>query len=253
MNIADYTVTEAGFGSDLGAEKFLDIVCHNSHLKPNVVVLVASIRSLKMHGGLTLKELTNVNMSCLHKGLENLEQHIQNIKHFGLPCVIAINKFHTDTKQEIDEIIKFAKSQSVDCSISTVFVDGSKGAIDLAKKVIGKCKSKSLLIPVYSLNDKLTTKINKIVTRCYGASGVEYSEKAKLKLKQLNNCKAYVCMAKTPLTFSDNPKEIIVQKPFVIHVEDLLVVNGVNFIVVISGNIFRMPGLPKVPAACKDF
>ena len=253
MNISDYTITEAGFGSDLGAEKFLDIVCHNSHIKPNAIVLVASVRSLKMHGGTTLKELTNVNMISLKRGLENLEQHIQNTKAFGIPCVVAINKFHTDTQQEINEIISFVESKKLECSISSVFVDGSKGAIDLAKKVIGACKSKSFLKYAYSLNDKLEKKIHNIVTRCYGASGVEYSDKAKLKLKQFSNFKSYVCMAKTPLTLSDNPKEIIVNKPFKIHIQDLLLVNGANFIVVISGNIFRMPGLPKTPAACKDF
>jgi formate--tetrahydrofolate ligase len=253
MNLADYTITEAGFGSDLGAEKFLDIVCHNSNLKPNVVVLVASIRSLKMHGGLALNELNRVDIKFLKKGLENLQQHIKNIKNFGLHCIIAINKFHSDTKQEIDELLAFCKLQNVECSISSVFVDGSKGAIDLAKKVVKQCNLKSSLTPTYSLNDKLQDKIYKIVTKCYGAQGVEYSEKAKIKLQQFNNVKAYVCMAKTPLTFSDDPKQIIIDKPFKIHVQDLLIINGANFIVVMSGNIFRMPGLPKTPAAVTNF
>lgn len=253
MNLSDYTITEAGFGSDLGAEKFLDIVCSNSKIRPHAVVLVASIRSLKMHGGLAFKELNKIDKDCLKKGLENLEQHIRNIRSFGLPCVVAINKFHTDAKEEINELLSFTKLLGVECSISSVFTNGSKGAIDLAKKVVNQVKSKSKLIPVYSLTDKLKDKIHKIVTRCYGASGVEYSEKANTKLKQLNNSKAYVCMAKTPLTFSDNPKEIIVNKPFKIHVQDLLVVNGANFIVVMSGSIFRMPGLPKIPAAITNF
>lgn len=253
MNISDYTITEAGFGSDLGAEKFLDIVCNNSNLKPNVVVLVASIRSLKMHGGLAFKELDKTNINFLKKGLENLEQHIKNIRSFNLPCVIAINKFDTDTKQEIDELLLFAKSLGVECYLTSVFAEGSKGAINLAKKVVELAKTPSSLTSVYSLNDKLEDKIFKIVTRCYGASDVEYSNEAKIKLKLFNNKKTYVCMAKTPLTFSDNPKEIIVNKPFKIHVQNLLLVNGANFIVVMSGNIFRMPGLPKVPAAITNF
>jgi formate--tetrahydrofolate ligase len=253
MNLFDYTVTEAGFGSDLGAEKFLDIVCSNSKIKPNVVVLVASIRSLKMHGGLDFKELNKIDMKSLKKGLENLEQHINNIRAFGLPCIVAINKFHTDTKEEIDELLSFSKSQGVDCSISSVFTEGSKGAIDLAKKVVKQCEGSIKFNPAYLLTDKLEDKIHKIVTRCYGAEGVEYSTKAQEKLKELNNTKSYVCMAKTPLTFSDDPKEIIVKKPFKIHVQDLLVVNGANFIVVMSGSIFRMPGLPKVPAAVTNF
>ncbi|OAV63685.1 Formate--tetrahydrofolate ligase [Bacteroidales bacterium Barb6] len=251
MNIAEYTVTEAGFGSDLGAEKFMDIVCDNAGLQPNAVVLVASIRSLKMHGGANAKELEQENISALQIGLENLQQHVNNIKAFGIPLVIAINQFKSDSAAEIKTLSAYFTAHQMEFALTTLFADGSKGAIDLARKVIKLASKKVTLKPVYQLTDKLEDKINKIVKRCYGAAGVEYAPLALTKLKQLNHRKAYVCMAKTPLTFSDDAKQIMINGPFKIHVKDLIVANGANFIIVMAGDIFRMPGLPKVPAACK--
>jgi formate--tetrahydrofolate ligase len=251
MNIADYTVTEAGFGSDLGAEKFMDIVCDNGHITPNAVVLVASIRSLKMHGGADAKNLGVEDIKSLTLGLDNIKQHILNIQAFDIPLIIAINQFASDTKQELKTLSNFFAKEKVPYSLTTLFANGSKGALDLAKQVIKLSKLNSKLRPVYNMNEPLDVKINKIIKRCYGASKVEYSPLAKSKLKIYMNKKSYVCMAKTPLTFSDDPKEIIINKPITIHVKDIIIANGANFIIVMAGSIFRMPGLPKVPAACK--
>jgi formate--tetrahydrofolate ligase len=187
MNIGEYTITEAGFGSDLGAEKFMDIVCHNGKIKPNAVVLVASIRSLKMHGGADKNNLSSEDVQSLVVGLDNLKQHIYNIKSFGIPIVVAINQFQTDTKQELSTLADFFVKQKVAYSFTTLFADGSKGATDLAKKVIKLAKSHSKLIPVYSMTDNLQTKIEKIVKRCYGASGVVYAPKALDKLERFND------------------------------------------------------------------
>jgi formate--tetrahydrofolate ligase len=251
MNLAEYTVTEAGFGSDLGAEKFLDIVCDNAGIRPNVVVLVASIRSLKMHGGSDVKNLTKEDLTSLRNGFDNLQQHIKNIKAFGLPVVVALNQFASDTNNEIEEVGNFLATQNVPYSFTTLFAKGSKGAQQLAKKVIQLSSNSSKIKQVYNKNDNLKTKIENIVKRCYGAQGIVLSEEAKLKLSQLQNTKAYVCIAKTPLTFSDDPKQIMIKEPFSIHINDLLIANGANFIIVMAGDIFRMPGLPKEPAACK--
>ncbi|GHU31984.1 hypothetical protein FACS1894166_04440 [Bacilli bacterium] len=251
MNIADYTVTEAGFGSDLGAEKFMDIVCNNGKISPNAVVLVASVRSLKMHGGADAKNLGVEDIKALTIGLDNIQQHIKNIKAFNIPLIVAINQFASDSKHELKTLERFFNKEKVPYSLTTLFANGSKGAIDLAKQVIKLAKTKNTLHPVYKIGDSLDVKINKIIKRCYGATKVEYSPLAQGKLQTYMNKKSYVCMAKTPLTFSDDPKEIIIDKPITIHVKDLIIANGANFIIVMSGSIFRMPGLPKVPAACK--
>jgi formate--tetrahydrofolate ligase len=179
MNIADYTVTEAGFGSDLGAEKFLDIVCDNGSIQPNVVVLVTSIRSLKMHGDNTL----------LLNGINNLKQHIKNIQNFNLPLIIAVNSFVSDTKKDMEILETFFNTNNIAYSFTTVFSDGSPGGLDLAKKVIHKCATKQILKPIYSSTDLLSQKIFNIVSKCYGAQGVVYSPKAKAKLKKLEHYK----------------------------------------------------------------
>jgi formate--tetrahydrofolate ligase len=190
MNIGEYTITEAGFGSDLGGEKFLDIVCHNGKIQPNMVVLVVSIRSLKMHGLDDTKKVKTSDTASLLEGIKNLKQHISNIRAFNLPMVVAINQFNTDTDEEKQILRTFLEQNKVPYSFTTLFAHGSIGAIDLAKKVIQLASHKSKHKPVYKLSDKLEDKIYKIVTRCYGATGVEYSSKAKTKLKQLNNTKA---------------------------------------------------------------
>jgi formate--tetrahydrofolate ligase len=248
MNLAEYTLTEAGFGSDLGGEKFFDIVCQNAKLTPNAVVLVVSIRSLKSHGGAT--NLSNEDMPALIKGFENLDQHINNVKNFQTPLIVAINSFKSDTPTERKALEQYLIKHNIPYSFTTLFEQGSKGALKLAKLVVDACKSKNNFKPIYNINEKLKDKITKIAKLCYGADAVVYSELAKTKLQKFNKKKTYICMAKTPLTFSDDPKQIVIKKPFTIHVNDLIEVNGANFIVVMAGNIFRMPGLPKEPNAC---
>jgi formate--tetrahydrofolate ligase len=249
MNLADYVVTEAGFGSDLGGEKFFDIVCDNAKLKPNVVVLVASIRSLKLHGG--CKDLTKEDTKSLSEGLKNLKQHINNVKSFNVPLIVAINSFKNDTKNENNVLVEYFAKNNISYSFTTLFEHGSEGALDLANNVIKLSKINSTFKPIYNLNEPLKTKIYKVATQCYGAMDVIYSPIAKAKLTKLNNKKAYVCVAKTPITFSDDPKEIVITKPISLHVKNLIEANGANFIIVMAGDIFRMPGLPKVPNACK--
>ncbi|MDR1991610.1 MAG: formate--tetrahydrofolate ligase [Mycoplasmataceae bacterium] len=249
MNISEYTITEAGFGSDLGAEKFVDIVCDNGQLNPNLIVLVTSIRSLKMHGG----EDNKTNLSGNHRlvlGMNNLKQHIKNIKNFNLPFIVVINQFDTDKQTELKILKDFLEENKIQYSFTTLFKKGVSGAMDLAKKVLSLIDSKEEIKFIYKRNDKLDNKIHQIVTKCYGALGVEYSTKAQNQMKKLINTKAWVCMAKTPLTFHDNSKELITDKPFKIFIKDLILANGANFIIVMAGNIFRMPGLPKNPAAC---
>jgi formate--tetrahydrofolate ligase len=189
MNIADYVVTEAGFGSDLGGEKFFDIVCNNGKLCPNAVILVTSIRSLKMHGNDGVEKLQKNNINPLLKGINNLKQHIRNIQNFNVPLLIAINQFDSDTPKELETLEIFLTQNHVPYSFTTLFINGSRGAIDLAKKTIALTNQKSNFKPAYKLIDKLVDKINKIVTQCYGASGVDYSPQAKTKLKQFNNTK----------------------------------------------------------------
>jgi formate--tetrahydrofolate ligase len=249
MNLAEYTVTEAGFGSDLGAEKFMDIVCPNAKFQPHAVVLVVSIRSLKMHGETNARELTKPNLNALAKGIINLQMHVKNLQNFNIPVVVAINQFPTDTKKELDLLAKYCEENNLVCSFTTLFAKGSIAAIDLAKKVISASKHLHKLKQVYCINQPLKVKLHQLVTKCYHADGVVYSPLALQKLKTLNNTKTYVCMAKTPLTFSDDPKQTLLPPHYHIHIRDLLVANGANFIIALAGVIFRMPGLPAIPAA----
>ncbi len=248
LNIGDYAVTEAGFASELGAEKFIDIVTNELGKFPNAVVLVTSLRSLKLHGGAS--DLSKEDLKSLEKGFDNLQRHIKNIKNFNIPFVVAINQFHTDTDKEIALISAFLTSQHIPFSLCTNFVNGGKGTIDLAKKVVKLCSKKSSPTRVYEMNDKLEDKINKIVTKCYGGNGVEYSPIAKKKLKEFSKLKNYyVCMAKTPASLTDDPNIDVITKPFKIHIKDIIVANGARFIIILTGNIFRMPGLSKSPEA----
>ncbi|GHU50785.1 hypothetical protein FACS189459_5310 [Bacilli bacterium] len=252
MNIAEYTVTEAGFGSDLGAEKFLDIVCDKANIKPNAIVLVVSIRSLKMHGGVKKEDLSIENTNALVLGFENLKQHIKNISAFNIPYIVSINSFNNDTKKEVEVLEKFLDSNNIVYAFDTSYNEGSKGGIDLANRIVSivNNNNNSQLTPIYNKTETLEEKVNKICTKCYGASGIEYSDNAKLKLKELNNSNAYVCIAKTPLSLTDDEKILIIDKPFKIHVNDIVVANGADFNIAITGNIYRMPGLPKTPEAC---
>ncbi len=250
LNIGDYTVTEAGFASELGAEKFMDIVTNELGKFPNAIVLVTSLRSLKMHGGAT--DLSKEDLSSLKKGFDNLQRHINNIKNFNVPFVVGINKFYTDSPKEIKLIQKFLTEQKIPFSLCTNFADGSKGTIDLAKKVVKLCAKKSSAKRIYELNDSLETKVKKIVTKCYGAKGVIYSDLAKTKLKEFSKLKGYyICMAKTPASLTDDANISVIDKPFNIHVKDIILANGAKFIILLTGSIFRMPGLSKCPQAKK--
>lgn len=256
LKLADYCITEAGFGADLGAEKFLNIKCREGNLKPNAVVVVATIRALKMHGGALKENLDTENIEALEKGLSNLDKHVENIKSFNLPCVVAINKFFSDTEKEINYLYSYCKEKGYDVELCEGFAKGGEGATNLANKVIELCeKDNSLFKYTYDLSDSLESKIAKICQSIYGASGVEFSDIAKenindLKTKGLDK-DLLVCMAKTPMSLSDDAKVIGRPKDFIIHVREVKISNGVKFAVVLTGNVLTMPGLPRVPAANK--
>lgn len=255
LKLADYVVTEAGFGSDLGAEKFINIKCRKANIAPNAVVIVATIRALKMHGGLSKDQLNVANTSALLKGIANLKQHLQSfLSIYHVPVVVAINQFNTDTKQEIELLIKECKQLNVDVVLSEVFSKGSKGGITLAEKVIELIDSnqKQGIDFVYEEQDSIEDKILSVVQKIYGGKTVQYSAKAMKsveKIKQLGFSHLPICMAKTPYSFSDDNKKIGAPKDFTITVSDIKVNAGAGFIVVLTGAILTMPGLPKKPVA----
>jgi formate--tetrahydrofolate ligase len=253
MTFSDYTVTEAGFGFDLGAEKFFDIKCQSANLKPKVVVLTATIRALKYHGGADLKNLTTPNTDALKLGLPNLEKHLENIKLFQVTPVIAINKFATDSEEEIQVILDFAKSKQIEVEVADVWLKGGKGALTLAKKVIKAIEeNQSNFKPLYDWDMDVKTKIEIIATKIYGAEHVVYALKAK---QDLENIKALglenlpVCIAKTQKSLSDNPKLLGRPKDFIITVREIEIASGARFLIPITGDIMRMPGLPAHPAS----
>ncbi|MEM0163667.1 MAG: formate--tetrahydrofolate ligase [Thermoplasmata archaeon] len=254
IKLVDYFVTETGFGSDLGFQKFVDVVSRASNLKISVVVLVASIRALKMHGGVQKEDLKLENVAALQKGFENLQKHITNIRNYGLPLVVAINKFVSDTDSEIKALESLLKTMNVSYSLSTSFEDGGNGAVDLAKKVIEEIDAHPdpKVNYTYSLDDPLETRIYNIATKIYGAKDVIYTKDAinDLKLIKKNGFdKFHVIMAKTQNSLSDDPKLVGAPKDFTVTVRELRVLSGAGFIVVILGEIMTMPGLPKEPAA----
>ncbi len=260
LKIGDYTVTEAGFGADLGAEKFLDIKCRMASLTPSAVVVVATVRALKMHGGLPKTELSAENLQALEKGIPNLLRHVANItKVYKLPCVVAVNRFPTDTDTEIDFIIKKCRALGVNTILSTVWADGGKGATKLAQEVVRLCESKSssdndyhTFEYSYSLDGTVTEKIETIVKRIYGGSGVTIlpaAAKQIERLTQLGFGSLPICMAKTQYSFSDDPSKLGVPEDFTVTVKNVKVSAGAGFIVVLTGDIMTMPGLPKSPAA----
>ncbi|GMO13493.1 MAG: formate--tetrahydrofolate ligase [Mycoplasmoidaceae bacterium] len=251
LNLSDYVITEAGFASDLGAEKFLDIVCNVGSFNPNAIVLVTSTRSLKMHGGVDKDNLKTENIDAIKKGIENLEAHIKNIKNFNIPFVVSITQLDISLKSEVQTVCDWLKKNKYEYALNSSYENGGSGAIDLAKKVVLLCNKKSKLKPIYDISLTLDKKIENICKKCYGAIGVEYSKEALIKLKKLKNTKSYVCMAKTPASLTDDEKILVIEKPFKINVKDIIVANGANFIIVLTGNIFRMPGLPKIPEANK--
>ena len=252
LKMADYTVTEAGFGADLGAEKFLDIKCRFTGFKPDAVVIVATIRALKMHGGLTKTELATENIEALKKGMTNLAKHIENIQKFGLPIVVAINAFPTDTENELQELKALCESMGASVSISEAWAKGGEGAIDLAQKVIEATEKPSNFQYMYDVNDSIKDKINAIATKIYGADGVNYTpavEKTIAEFEAEGLDKMPICMAKTQYSLSDDQFRLGAPTGFKITVRELRISAGAGFIVALTGNILTMPGLPKKPAA----
>lgn len=253
LKLGDYTITEAGFGADLGAEKFLDIKCRQAGLKPSAVVLVATIRALKMHGGVDKKSLSEENVDALLKGMANLEKHIENIHKYGLDCVVAINAFPTDTAAETEALSKRLESMGVPFALSEVWAKGADGGIELAKKVIELAEhDKGTFKPIYELDLPIKEKIETVAKEIYGAAGVTFAKKARTKLKQLVELGLNdlpVCIAKTQYSLSDDPTLIGRPEGFIVEIADLIPNTGSGFIVAIAGDIMRMPGLPKVPAA----
>lgn len=253
MRLGDYAVTEAGFGADLGAEKFLDIKCRFAGLKPSAVVMVATIRALKMHGGLDKTALGEEDLAALEKGLPNLLRHVSNIQNvYHLPCVVAVNRFPTDTEAEIALIIQKCKALGVNVVLSEVWGKGGAGGEALAEEVVRLCEQENAFSFCYEDADPLEKKIEKIVTRVYGGAGVEWTAEAKKQLRTLKKL-GYgglpVCMAKTQYSFSDNAKLLGAPEGFTVTVRNLRVSAGAGFIVALTGEIMTMPGLPKVPAA----
>ena len=253
LKLAPYTVTEAGFGADLGAEKFLDIKCREANLKPDAVVIVATVRALKMHGGMDKKELVNENLDALRKGISNLEKHIENIKKFGLPAIVAINAFPTDTKAELDLLREICEAKGVKVALSEVWAKGADGGIELANRLVDLLENtESHYKPIYDLDLPIEDKIKTIAREIYGADDVIFTKKAKTNIKKLTNLgldKLPICIAKTQYSLSDDPTLLGRPTGFNIEINDLIPNTGSGFLVAISGDIMRMPGLPKVPAA----
>ncbi|WP_424244625.1 formate--tetrahydrofolate ligase [Elusimicrobium posterum] len=255
LKLADYVVTEAGFGADLGAEKFFDIKCRYAGLKPKAVVIVATVRALKMHGGVAKENLSAPNVEAVIKGLTNLEKHIENIKKFGVPCVVAINVFKTDTKEELDVIYQHCAALGVAVELSNVWAKGGEGGVELAKKVVELVESgKSDFKFIYDLQDSLQDKVIKIATEIYGAKDVFFEKPvldALKKYEEMGFGNLPVCMAKTQYSLSDNPKLLGRPEGFTVNVRKARLSAGAGFVVMQTGDIMTMPGLPKVPAAEK--
>ncbi|MDR0921360.1 MAG: formate--tetrahydrofolate ligase [Lactobacillales bacterium] len=253
LKYADYAVTEAGFGADLGAEKFIDIKCRLADLKPDAVVLVATVRALKMHGGVSKKELGEENVSAILSGLPNLEKHLENIRDvYGLPVVVAINKFPTDTDAELQAVYNSCEKMGVEVAVSDVWGQGGAGGVALAEKVIALAEEENHFSYTYDTQDSIKEKLTKVVQKVYGGTGIELTPAAKKELSELERLGfgSYpICIAKTQYSFSEDAKRIGRPKDFTITIRNLKVSAGAGFIVALTGNIMTMPGLPKVPAA----
>ena len=253
LKLGDYAITEAGFGADLGAEKFLDIKCRQAGLKPDAVVIVATVRALKMHGGVAKKDLGEENLEALRKGIENLEKHIENIAKYNLPSVVAINAFPTDTEAELQLLNEICKSKGVDVAISKVWAQGTDGGIELAEKLLEILETKGAnFAPLYGLELSIEDKIKTVAKEIYGADDVVFTKKVLTKIKKyteqgLGNLP--ICVAKTQYSLSDDPTLLGRPEGFTVTISDLIPNTGAGFLVAISGDIMRMPGLPKVPAA----
>ena len=282
MKLADYTITEAGFGADLGAEKFLDIKCRKAGIKPDVVILVATIKAIKYHGGVPKEDIQNENFEALEKGIENLYKHINNIKKFGLEVIVALNKYTQDTEEEIQWLENKLEQKNVQLSLVEGWAKGGKGAVDIAQKIVETTKmlenkkteinnakidntsiynteiknnnekNKENIRFIYSLEESIKEKIEKVATNIYYAEGVEYSQEAEEKIKQIEKLgyeKLPICIAKTQYSFSDDAKNLDETSKYKIHIRDIELKTGAGFIVALAGKIMTMPGLPKKPAA----
>ena len=254
LKMGDYTVTEAGFGADLGAEKFLDIKCRMAGLTPDAVVMVATVRALKMHGGLAKTELNSEDLGALERGIPNLLRHVSNIKNvYKLPCVVAVNRFPTDTDAEIDFIIRKCRELGVNTVLSTVWADGGAGGIEMAKEVVRLCEEEQGDFTFsYELDCSIEEKISSVVKKVYGGDGIAILPAAKKQIAQLTALgfdKCPVCIAKTQYSFSDDPTKLGAPDGFTVTVKNVKVSAGAGFIVVLTGDILTMPGLPKSPAA----
>ena len=258
LKLADYVVTEAGFGADLGAEKFVDIKCRKSGLRPSAAVIVATVRAMKYHGGADLKTITTEDVDALAKGIVNLERHVENVtKNYGIPCVVSINKFTSDTKAELDLLYDRMKKMGVPVVLATHWGDGGKGAADLANVVVGLCEQKSEMTFVYDEQDTLWEKVNKIAKKIYRASEVTADTKVRNQIKKLQE-DGYghypVCVAKTQSSFSTDASVRGAPTDHVVNVREVRLAAGAEFVVMVCGDIMTMPGLPKVPSANKiDF
>ncbi len=252
LKLADYCITEAGFGSDLGAEKFLDIKCRYAGIKPNAIVIVATTRALKYNGGVPKSEVSEENLDALKKGIVNLGVHIENMRKYNVPVIVAINQFGTDTEQELNFIEDYCRQNGADFALSNVFGKGGEGGVELANKVVEACEKDSDFAPLYDINLTIKEKIDVIAKNIYGASKVNYTpaaEKAITEIAALGGDKLPVCVAKTQYSLSDNPALLGAPKNFEITVRNLSLSNGAGFVVVYTGDIMTMPGLPKAPAA----
>ena len=253
LKVSDYVVTEAGFGADLGAEKFLDIKCREAGLNPNLVVMVATIKALKYHGGVQIADIKQENLEALAKGIENLEKHIETIKTFGINVVVAINRFLTDTQAETDLLMKWAKEKNIPVSLSEVYEKGGNGGLDLAQKVLNNIGNNKYQ-PLYDLGDSIEEKILKIAQKAYGAKTVTYNEGVREQIERLMKTDAknyYVCMAKTPNSLTDNPKIVGRPRDFNINIKEVRISTGAKFVICLTGDIMTMPGLAKEPMALK--
>ena len=253
LKLGEYVVTEAGFGADLGAEKFVNIKCRKSGLKPKAAVCVATLKALKYHGGASKAECQEENVEALKIGIDNLKKHISNIKNvYGLEPIVAINKYQNDSENEIQILKNELDKINVNLSLCEVWAKGGEGAIDLAQKIVKLAENESKINFAYKDTDSIKDKIKKVCKNVYGAENVEYTEEALEEIKQIEKLgfsNYPVCIAKTQYSFSDNDKNLLCSEPFNIHIREVVVKNGAEFIVVKTGKIFTMPGLPKVPAA----
>lgn len=253
MKLADYTITEAGFGADLGAEKFLDIKCRKAGIKPDAVVIVATIKALKYHGGIEKEKIQDENIEGLERGMSNLYKHIENIKEkFGLNVIVAINKYNTDISSEIEFIQDKLKDINIETSIVEGWAKGGEGAVDIAQKLVEMTQKSTDIKYVYDLQDDIKTKIEKVAKQIYGASNVHFEENTSAEIERIENMgygNLPICIAKTQYSFSDDAKNLECKEPFEITIRDVNLKAGAGFVVAIAGKIMTMPGLPKIPAA----